>query len=879
MTGTASASDVSVEALVGQVADEFVQRVNRGEQPDIEEYARRHPEIDSVLRQVLAALQLVRLPAQDSAGTGLAVLPEAPVRGCVGDFRILREVGRGGMGVVYEAEQISLNRRVALKVLPFAAALNPKQLQRFKYEAQAAAQLHHRHIVPVYGVGCERGVHYYAMQYIEGQTLGAAIRELQLADPASGGRQPPVLADNKTPSCSLQQGANAPRSPEAPTPPVAAFSTERSITSPAFFRTAARLGVQAAEALEHAHQMGVVHRDIKPANLLVETDSPLSPRGRGPGGEGPFSPLSPRGTGVGDKGLRLWITDFGLARIHDQAGLTLSGDLLGTLRYMSPEQALAKHGLVDHRTDIYALGATLYALLTFQPACPGEERQHVLRQIEREDPRPSRSLNPSIPGDLETIVLKALAKEPEVHYATAQELADDLRRFLEDKPIRARRPTPVQRARKWARRHKSVVVAGLAILLMGMVAWAVSTILILRQRDEARVQRALAQEQRELARRAVDKMYTEVAEDWLTQQAHLQEVQRRFLLEALHYYEAFAQEPGADLELRLQAGIAYRRVGEIQSRLGEPARATEAYTKAIVIQAELAAAFPAHPEYRRELAATQNSRAILLMYYGKLPEAEQALSEAVNLQEDLQVGSASSPQREHQLALTRNNLALLYRRRERFQEAEQTWGKALAVQERLVANFPEVNRYRLALANSYKNLADLLYSAGRYALAKETLLRAAALQERLADDCPGVIDYRLHLAQSYHNLANVLRDSDQYADAEPALRQAVTLFERLARELPGMPQCQEGLAKSHRNLGYLLWETDRPHVATEAFRRARALYEKLVEANRRHRLSRGISPGSWPTARSPAAPTPRAPSSWRRKRSPGLWRTRPGGTS
>jgi tetratricopeptide (TPR) repeat protein len=554
----------------------------------------------------------------------------------------------------------------------------------------------------------------------------------------------------------------------------------------------ASLGVQAAEALEHAHSFGIVHRDIKPANLLVDA------RGH------------------------LWITDFGLARFHNQIGLTLSGDLLGTLRYMSPEQALAKHGLMDHRTDIYALGATLYELLTLQPACPGEDRQQVLRQIEREDPRPPRSLNSAIPGDLETIVLKALAKEPEGRYATAQELADDLRRFLEDKPIRATRPTLAQRTRKRARRHKSVVVAGLVVLLMGVVAWAVSTVLILRQRDEARVQRALA-------RQAVDKMYTEVAEEWLAQQSHLQEVQRRFLLEALHYYQAFAQEPDTDPDLRLQAGIAYRRVGEIQARLGEPAQAEAAYIKAIGIHAELAAAFPTQPAYRREMAVSQNSRAVLLMYYGKLEEAERALCQAVDLHEEPAAESAPLHQDQHQLALTRNNLALLYRRRDRLQDAEHTWGKALTVQERLVAGFPAESRYRLGLANSYKNLADLLYFTGRYAEAKSTLQQTVALQKRLADDSPGVIDYRLHLAQSYHNLANVLRDTDQYQEAEPALRQAVDLFERLAHELPGMPQCQEGRAKSYRNLGYMLWETDRPQEATAAFRQARTLYDRLVD--------------------------------------------------
>ena len=261
-----------------------------------------------------------------------------PAFGVLGDFRLLREIGRGGMGVVYEAEQISLARRVALKVLPFAATLDNKQIQRFKNEAQAAGQLHHTNIVAVHFVGCERGVHFYAMQYIEGQSLGQVIADLrsQNADlPKKSGvrtAQPvsPGTQDHQ-PAEPVHQSAicDPPSEIAAPTPPVAALSTEKSLTNRAFFHAVAKLGMQAAEALDYSHELGVIHRDIKPANLLLDV------RGK------------------------LWITDFGLAHCQSQAGLTMSGDLVGTLRYMSPEQALAKRVVVDHRTDIYSLGATL----------------------------------------------------------------------------------------------------------------------------------------------------------------------------------------------------------------------------------------------------------------------------------------------------------------------------------------------------------------------------------------------------------------------------------------------------------------------------------------------------------------------------------------
>ena len=195
----------------------------------------------------------------------------------------------------------------------------------------------------------------------------------------------------------------------------------------------AALGIQAAEALDHAHKYGIVHRDIKPANLLLDVEG------------------------------NLWITDFGLARLQDDAGLTITGDLLGTLRYMSPEQALAKRGYLDHRTDIYSLGATLYELLTLRPAIDGQDRQEVLRKIAQDEPTPLRRLNPAIPRELETILLKAMSKEPGSRYDTAQELADDLRHFLEHRPIRARRPSLAERAAKWAHRHRTIVASAVVI--------------------------------------------------------------------------------------------------------------------------------------------------------------------------------------------------------------------------------------------------------------------------------------------------------------------------------------------------------------------------------------------------------------------------------
>src|SRR5262249_40090374 len=308
---------------------------------------------------------------------------------------------------------------------------------RFQNEARAAAGLHHPNIVPVYLVGCERGVHYYAMQFIEGQSLGEAIAALAGAPP-------------------LTEPDGVPAPPGAPTRPSALSATGVAAASLGHVQVVARLGLQAAEALEYAHQLGVVHRDIKPANLLVD-----------PAGQ-------------------LWITDFGLARCPSAPRLTSTGDLVGTLRYMSPEQVLARGWPADPRGDVYSLGATLYEALTLQPAYPGQDREELLRQIAWGEPPPPRRLNPAIPAALEAVVLKAMAREPADRYASAQELADDLRRFLEQRPVLARRPTLCQRTVTRALRHKRVVAAAALVCLAAVAGLALSTLLIWQETERTR---------------------------------------------------------------------------------------------------------------------------------------------------------------------------------------------------------------------------------------------------------------------------------------------------------------------------------------------------------------------------------------------------------
>ncbi len=412
-----NSSDPELDALVGAEADDFLRRLEQGEEPDPEEYAARHPHAASEIRRALRSLRLI--PPATPASFAASVL---------GDFRIIREVGRGGMGVVYEAEQISLSRRVALKVLPFAALSDPRLLQRFKNEARAAAALDHSHIVKVHAVGEDRGVHFLAMQFIDGRPLSELIAELHRSS-ANQASDPTNL---------IAPGSSPVTSPE--TTPVGKQSTFPNSATTGFYLRVAELGIQAAEALEHAHGLGVVHRDIKPGNLLIDAK--------------------------GD----LWVSDFGLAKIATtDAGVTMTGDVFGTLRYMSPEQALAKHDLVDHRTDIYSLGATLYELLGGRPVVDGSDKGEILRKITDTDPVPLRRFDRAIPADLETVLLKCLRKEPNDRYASAKDLAEDLRRFRNGQPVIARPIGRAVRASKWmARRPWLVGLASVAMLSIGV---------------------------------------------------------------------------------------------------------------------------------------------------------------------------------------------------------------------------------------------------------------------------------------------------------------------------------------------------------------------------------------------------------------------------
>ena len=365
----------------------------------------------------------------------------------LGEFEVVRELGRGGMGVVYEAVQTSLRRRVTLKVLGPGLGLTPRAVDRFRREAAAAARLHHTNIVPVYATGEDGGFHFYAMELVDGPSLDRVI-----ADLASGGRQPPGSDANPVAMGDNQGAAPGPDNlaltgpyVEAPPSPAPAAASSGLSSGGGYFDTVARMVADVADALDHAHGHGVVHRDVKPSNLLLAPDGRLS------------------------------VNDFGLARVLEEPGVTVTGEFVGTPAYTAPEQVAGGRVPVDHRADVYSLGATLYELLTLRRPFVGLGRDQLLAAVLQKDPIPPRRVNPRVPKDLETICLKCLEKDPDRRYRSAKDLADDLRRYVSRFAILARRPGPVARAAKWVRRNPAV--AGLAAVLVlataaaGAFAW------------------------------------------------------------------------------------------------------------------------------------------------------------------------------------------------------------------------------------------------------------------------------------------------------------------------------------------------------------------------------------------------------------------------
>jgi serine/threonine protein kinase/Flp pilus assembly protein TadD len=793
---TEAPAGVASDEQLAEILDGYMEALERdGVPPDIEQLAADHPALADDIRAYGQSLQLLhravsRLTPDRAAGKD----ESSPGVKRLGDFEIVRQVGRGGMGVVYEARQISLNRPVALKILPFAAMLDERQIARFRTEAQAAAGLHHPNIVPVYAIGQERGVHFFAMQFIEGQSLDCAIHELR-----SGGA---TWCEEALPEHSDGSGSADRWSKE--TVVDRSVATKVSTNSRRYCRSVARLAAQAARALHHAHEFGIVHRDVKPSNLLL------------------------------DRCGKLWVTDFGLARIQTESGVTVSGDVVGTLRYMSPEQAAGSNALVDARTDVYALGATLYELLTLCHVHEADNRQELLRQIESQEPLLPRRINPSIGGDLEAIVLCAMAKSRDDRYETAQAMADDLERYLADEPIRAQRPTALDRAAKWALRHRKAAALAAGLLVVFSLLCAVGAGLIAREKHRteaalvaAQENLARAEEHFRQARQVVDQFGNRLAGQLVTLPGS-EPVRRRLLLETLEYYREFISHAADDPQLRNELATTYSEAGSIAEQLGDRKAAQADFQQALTLFHRLAEQSPDDVSLQTDRAKCLNNLALLLAANGEFETALKRYNEAIGVLQQVPDSPERHAQLVRSLAETYGNLGLMYGQQGKQDAARESLALAIDQLQQLVATDSSRQRDRHDLAICYNNLSYVERDVDSTA-ASESCGQAIAILSELVDKDPHDLALRSDLALFHNNSGAIQGRTSQWESACASYRQAIALQRQLVRQAPHVVGYRYGLATSLTNLGQALSASGDVPKAMETFGESKGLALELAE--------------------------------------------------
>jgi serine/threonine protein kinase/tetratricopeptide (TPR) repeat protein len=682
----------------------------------------------------------------------------------IGDYQLTRQLGRGGMGIVYEAWHLSLRRRVALKVLPFTAAHDAKQISRFKNEAQAAAQVQHPNIVPIFAVGEENGIHFYVMQLIAGKSLTKLLEELR------GNGEPSMegAARNDSPTSS-------------------ADTLDR-------VRAAAQLGIQAAEALHAAHEYGVVHRDVKPSNLLLD-----------------------------DNG-KLWITDFGLARCRESEGLTQTGDVLGTMRYMSPEQALGRAELIDHRSDVYSLGVTLYELATLVHPAEGASDLQLYFDRGRPNFKPLRHWNRQIPVDFQTIVMKAISEFPHERYGTARQFAEDLRRFLDGKPILASPPTVAMRFSKWAKRHRRVLASASIVALVGMLG---HTALVTR--EQAATERALdrARESVQHAHAVLDR-FSQLG-DQLAAIPGAEGVRQQLLHDSVSFYRQFDEQAADDENLLKESALAQNKLGSLAQQMGDRREALESYRKACRLWENRVAQQPSNPEFLRHLAVCRNNLGMLLFEMGRTDEALALLRSAYGVQRGLFAKAPSDQQLALDLATTHSNLGLILEQRGALDDANKEFREAIAINERLAKTAAKNEAVLRGLAAAYNNLGSAIEESDADNAA-ECYRKAIALQRQLVQANPIHRIYQGDLARTYNNLGYLSSRRRQWQKAEMCYSDAIRIQENLVKASPYAVAYRRDLAISYNNLGMAQSHSGPWKAAQTSFREAVRLQQQLLSA-------------------------------------------------
>jgi serine/threonine protein kinase len=898
-----------------ELADEFVLKFRSGQSPSIEHYAQAYPQHAAMIRSIFPSLMIVEKVSAKVTNESIAPTlsatcsdPTQLVPKAFDDFEILHCIGRGGMGVVYEAIQGSLQRRVALKVIHAQASASPRSRERFRREAESAAGLHHTNIVPVYGSGEDHGLQYYAMQLIHGSTLADVIVSLRarLGESVPGEPLGPaltldavdqLLTQRATPPSakhpqSSQKGAHKgsnsystpskpsrddrPTSPLAPNDPTlpaetrdltrkaiqgpmqgSPLATDDSSTSispasisPAsispgtsevyhddravraipqhYYRNIARLTSKVADALDYAHQSGVLHRDIKPSNLLLDQ------------------------TGT------IWVADFGLAFREDLESQTQTGELLGTLRYMAPEQFVAK---ADSRSDIYSLGLTLFELLTLRPALEAPKRR-VLDPTKYSQLEFTASERQVIPRDLQTIVLKASALEPVNRYERAKDFQVDLERFLDDLPILARRESPIESTMRWIRRNPAI--ASLTASLFGLLV-AIATILGLWNRqqretldelklayigsansladrtkalEQANTESKRARQNMDLALEAFNTITENIASRGRSldiqgldetgletdgfADAVLTQADVELLKSLQNFFDRFAEENATDL--RFDAAISRRRVGEIENKIGRYDQAAQSLRRAIAEFEAVRNKDQGGQEKQRVLHEELQARKELIGLHSRRDQFPRAIEEMENLREVLEknpefanseegrFGLASALESlssgSARLALDRslNDRNLNDRRRRLFspffsrpgpwvpeipipmaQRLERDLAynaQAIELLDGLSQQNPVQSKYRLGLARNHRDRMRMNRLLGLQSEFEKSLGKASEIFQDLLSKNPTSAVLKYELANLYAtSLVHPSVDGDR-------LEEAIRLVQESLQDHPGVPEYQ-----------------------------------------------------------------------------------------
>jgi serine/threonine protein kinase/tetratricopeptide (TPR) repeat protein len=756
-----------------------------------------HPELLGRLRELLSAHEESQGPLDyRPAGLGVTVTAgQAEGPGTViGPYKLLQQIGEGGMGVVWMAEQTRpVQRKVAVKVIK--PGMDSRQVvARFEAERQALALMDHVNIARVFDGGAtDNGRPYFVMELVHGV-------------------------------------------------PITKYCDDNHLTP----RERLELFVPVCQAIQHAHQKGIIHRDVKPSNVMVTLyDGKPVPK----------------------------VIDFGVAKatehkLTERTLFTQFGTMVGTFEYMSPEQAEMSALGVDTRSDIYSLGVLLYELLTGSTPLTRQRMKEaayaeILRMIKEDEPqKPSTRLSDSgealasiaaqrktepaklsklVRGELDWIVMKTLEKDRNRRYETANGLAHDVENYLHDEPVQACPPSAGYRLRKFARRHRAPVLgaAVIAVLLLGgIIGTSVGLIQAERARGVAQANAERAEDNFKEARTAVDDMYTQVAEKWLAHQPHLETVQREFLQKALQFYERFAREYSSDPSMRLETARAYRRIGEIQRKLGKAPQAGQAFKKAAESFQELADQFPLAPEYRHELADTSYKLGDHLAETGSIPEAGSAYDKALDLQEKLVAVFPAVPEYRRDLAMGLYSLGkrLIYLRAER-SEIEKPFRRSVALMEGLRQESPNVTEYRAYLACGLQALGYYLTVHCHDDQGRQYQNEAIALLEEVTAESPRIPTYRSMLGAAYCWSS----EGQPPQEAGRSLRKALEVQRKLAADFPSVSNIRYDVVRSLVMLAREVLEASRADQAEEAYTEAIAIEETLAKETPtihfyRHRL-------------------------------------------